>query len=79
MVAHFARRVLLAIICLCIVYNVILVQFIPTKTYTALGTGSKRLFYAFRPPTTPHRVISLADDHVAIFMNGIFNFLVSKE
>lgn len=76
MVAHFARRILLAIIILCIIYNVVLAQFIwPGATFTAIGTGSKRLFYGFKPPPTPHRVISLPEGHVAIFIGDVHGCL----
>jgi len=75
MVAHFARRILLALTILAIVYNVVLAQFMPGATFTASGTGPKRLFYGFKPPPTPHRVIKLGGDQVAIFIGDVHGCL----
>ena len=75
MAANFARRLFLTILGLCMVYNLLLVSFLSTETYKAVGTGSKRLFYAFRPPPTPHQVVPLPADHVAIFIGDIHGCL----
>jgi len=55
----------------CIVYNLLLLSLISSKSYPAFKTGSKRLFYSFRPPQEPHRVISIKNGWATVFIGDI--------
>lgn len=52
-----------------------MLSLISSKSYPSFNTGSKRLFYSFRPPQEPHRVISIKNGWATVFIGDIHGCL----